>query len=126
MTEEVFVFGELFEVLFFEFVLLDDGLESFVLFFDGWYFLVQTLDFVVGGWGEFVFIGDLIVESVDFMVFGDEDGFEAVVNVFFGLEFVGESLGDFDLLVFLLFYTFEDFELFFVLFFLLVDFFKFF
>ncbi len=35
MTEEVFVFGELFEVLFFEFVLLDDGLESFVLFFDG-------------------------------------------------------------------------------------------
>ena len=66
------------------------------------------------------------VESADFMVFGDEDGFEAAVGVFFGLEFVGESLGNFDLLVFLLFCTFEDFELFFVLFFLLVDFFKFF
>jgi hypothetical protein len=32
------------------------------------------------------------VESVDFMVFGDEDGFEAVVGVFFGLEFIVESL----------------------------------
>lgn len=35
MAEEVFVFRELFEVLFFEFILLDDGLESFVLFFHG-------------------------------------------------------------------------------------------
>lgn len=66
------------------------------------------------------------VESADFMVFGDKNCFETLVGVFFGLEFVGESLGDFDLLVFLLFCTFEDFELFFVLFFLLVDFFKFF
>jgi hypothetical protein len=35
LAEEFFVFGKLFEVLFFKFVLLDDGLESFVLFFDG-------------------------------------------------------------------------------------------
>jgi hypothetical protein len=34
LAEEVFIFRKLFEVLFFEFVLLDDGLESFVLFFD--------------------------------------------------------------------------------------------
>jgi hypothetical protein len=68
----------------------------------------------------------LRVESADFMVFGDKNGFEAVVGVFFGLKFIGKSLGDFDLLVFLLFCAFEDFELFFVLFFLLVDFFKFF
>jgi hypothetical protein len=33
LAEEVFVFGQLFEVFFFEFVLLDDGLKSLVLFF---------------------------------------------------------------------------------------------